>query len=97
LLTACAGAVAEAERSSCRRALMLVHEFVSDRTTSQNHQNNTADLDRFVNLMSHGAVPAVEPGVAAGPFEIPYAPLFNGTARLFIAKVQRDLRKQPAK
>src|SRR5579862_2466129 len=45
LLTAVAGALCEADRRGFRRAVMMIHEFVTDRTTDELHDRNAVDLD----------------------------------------------------
>jgi hypothetical protein len=92
LLTACAGAVCEAERCGYSRALMLVHEFVTDKTKDANHCRNAADLDLFLRRLSHGAVVNLSVGEILGPFTVPGGPLLQGSVALFIGKVSRNLR-----
>lgn len=46
LLTACAGAVAEAQRSQTTRTVMLVHEFITAKTLDVNHERNRSDLQQ---------------------------------------------------
>jgi hypothetical protein len=93
LLTACAGAICEAERRGSDRALVLVHEFVTDTTSDVNHLRNTADLNAFTKRISHGAVIEIHDGEIEGPLSVPGVPLFDGKVRLFIGKVSRNLRK----
>lgn len=96
LLTACAGALCEAERRRYSRAITLVHEFITDQTNDEYHRRNAADLGLFVRRLSHGAVANVEPAQIHGPFAVPGAPLLAGGAflpQLFVAKVSRNLRK----
>jgi hypothetical protein len=93
LLTACAGAICEAERRGIDRALVLVHEFVTDVTLNVNHLRNTADLNAFTKRISHGAVIGIHDGDIEGPFSVPGVPLFADKVRLFIGKVSRNLRK----
>lgn len=92
LLTACAGAVCEAERRGCRRALMLVHEFVTSCTRDDKHAANAADLDNFVRRLSNGTVPSVRCGTIVGPLTLPGKPLTQGKAALYLGKVSRNLR-----
>lgn len=93
LLTACAGAICEAERFSYRRAVMLVHEFVTDKTVDEKHRCNAADLGLFTWRLSHGNVVNIDAGEIRGPFPFPGSPLFGTTVQLFIGKVSRNLRK----
>lgn len=92
LLTACAGALCEAERRRCSRALMLVQEFISRETRDENHERNAADLDRFAHRISHGSVQSIQTGTIVGPFAVPGTPLFSNEIHLFIGKVSRNLR-----
>ena len=96
LLTACAGALCEAERRGVSRAVMLVHEFITDKTTDENHARNSRDLDTFVKRLSHDAVHAIGSGEIHGPFEVPGAPLLNTRIPLYLGKVSRNLRSARA-
>lgn len=89
LLTACAGALAESERAGASRCVMLVHEFVSDKTDDKNHQRNSGDLLHFVQRLSSCASAKLErPGGMLGPFRTPGWPDID----LFVAKAVRVLR-----
>ncbi len=96
LLTACAGALCEAERRGVSRALMLIHEFVTDKTTDGNHNRNAEDLNAFVSRVSHGTVATVHAGEICGPFTVPGKPLVSKPVHLFIGKVCRNLRSAGA-
>ncbi|MEF8943675.1 MAG: hypothetical protein V5B78_12885 [Desulfohalobiaceae bacterium] len=93
LLTACAGALAEAKRGSYSRAVMLVHEFITDKTDDGKHQANAADMDSFLRRLSAGKLYSMEPGKLFGPFLVPGYPLFSGKTCLYYGKVQRDKRQ----
>ncbi|MGE0623831.1 MAG: nucleotidyl transferase AbiEii/AbiGii toxin family protein [Pseudomonadales bacterium] len=92
LLTACAGALCEAERHGYSRALMLVHEFITSRTRDEKHRQNAEDLDRFVRRLSHGEVEMVGDGEIRGPFRLPTYSSVEGQVQLYIGKVTRNLR-----
>lgn len=92
LLTASAGALCEAERRGCNRALLLIHEFVTNRTCDENHARNAADLNAFATRVSHGSTASVGVDSIRGPFELPPATLFRKSAALYLAKVSRCLR-----
>lgn len=92
LLTACAGAVHEAERCSYSRALMLVHEFVTDETDDAKHQDNAFDLNKFVSRMTHGSVASISAGEIVGPLPLPASEFLTGNAELYIGKVRRNIR-----
>lgn len=92
LLTACAGVLCEAERRGCARALLLVHEFVTNRTSDEKHARNARDFDAFLKRISHGTVPSLSTGVIQGPFAVPGTPLLKEPVRLYIGKVSRNIR-----
>ena len=92
LLTACAGALCEAERSGYSRALMLVHEFFTDKTNDIRHRRNGADLNTFVLHISDGRVSNVEFGLIYGPFRVPGLPIVKNEIDLFVGKVSRKIR-----
>jgi hypothetical protein len=95
LLTACAGALCEAKRRGFTRAIMLVHEFVTDQTRDQKHASNAADLDLFMNRITEGKIRHVENGDLCGPISIPGAQLNAAGVVLYIGKVCRTTRSQP--
>lgn len=84
LLTACAGALCEAERLGSPRTLMLVHEFVTDKTPDEKHARNAGDLDAFLKRLSRGADRAPRSGEIRGPFNVPGAPLLTTDVALFL-------------
>lgn len=88
LLTACAGAVAEAERRQTCRAIMLVQEFVTSRTKDDNHVRNAEDLRLFLCRLNGRRIERVEDGRLYGPFSPPGGPGID----LFVGKVKRNLR-----
>lgn len=93
LLTATAGALCKAEEEGLDRAVLLIHEFVTDKTSDEKHDVNARDLNSFVARLSHGAVTSVQPGYLYGPFTVPGAPLLSTKVNLFIGKAIRVLRK----
>jgi hypothetical protein len=82
----------EAERHGLPRALMLIHEFVTDKTSDDKHARNAADLDAFIKRLSHGTDRAPRSGEIRGPFLVPGAPLLVTKVSLYVGKVSRDLR-----
>jgi hypothetical protein len=94
LLTACAGVLCEAERQRSDRAILLIHEFVTDKTKDAKHSSNQRDLNRFVARLSHGKVTDMDVDNLYGPFEVPGNPLLSSPVKLFIGKARRVLRKQ---
>lgn len=96
LLTACAGALCEAERRGFSRAILLVHEFVTSKTNDDKHLQSAQDLDKFVERISEGLVTSVQTGRIYGPFVVPGVPLLATKVELFIGKVSRNLRSKSA-
>lgn len=92
LLTAAAGALVGARRRGFQRAVLLIHEFVTDKTEDRHHWRNSYDLDEFVQRVSEGSVSTVEPGVLVGPFFVPGEPLLDESPALYIGKAVRELR-----
>jgi hypothetical protein len=94
LLTACAGAVAEAERRGCQRAVVLVQEFITDETDGGKLKRNASDLNYFLELLLARAGQAgMLTGPLRGPFQLPGHPLFRPDhVQLYIGKATKDLR-----
>ena len=92
LLTATAGALAFARDIGAPRAVLIVHEFVTERTEERRRASDYANLSGYVARLSDGAHPAVEAGVLLGPFSVPGEPLFRRPASLYIGKAVRRLR-----
>lgn len=88
LFTACAGAVAEASRMKCSRAVMLVHEFITSATDDINHKRNASDLGAFLTRLSGNDVASIDDGKLYGPFQTSMA----SDVQLFVGKVSRILR-----
>lgn len=91
LLTACAGAIVEAEHRGYGRAVMLVHEFITDKTRDEHHVRNAQDLLAFVNAVAREKADFLVPATLYGPFSFPSVDV-GGSTELFIGKVSRDLR-----
>ena len=84
LLTATAAVLAEANRRSSARAVLIVHEFVTPLTLPERRERNTADLGRFLAtaLRRKGHL---APGNIAGPILMQGAPtLYVGKARTVV-------------
>lgn len=94
LLTATAGALCAADRAGLDRAVLLIHEFVTDKTSDEKHNENARDLNHFVARLSHGAVTSVQPECLYGPFTVPGTPLLSTKVSLFIGKAIRNLRRR---
>jgi hypothetical protein len=94
LLTAIGGLLCEAQRRDCDRAVMLVHEFVTDETDDDMHARNAMDLNIFIKRLTHGSLTAVQPGVIYGPFVVPGKPVLSAEIDLYLGKVSRNLREK---
>ncbi|MDO8750022.1 MAG: hypothetical protein Q7K03_02610 [Dehalococcoidia bacterium] len=92
LITACAGALCEAERHNYSRSLMLVHEFITDKTDDVKHKCNADDLNDFVFQLSRGDISKVKSGVIYGPFTVRGTSILTRQVNLFIGKVSRNIR-----
>ena len=92
LLTATAAAVAEAQRQSAGRAVLLIHEFVTDQTSDEKHAANAGDLDAFVRHISGGVIEGVEAGTVCGPFELPGIREAGSGVGFYVGKGVRNLR-----
>lgn len=69
LLTLTAATVAEARRQSADRAVVIVHELVSDLVNAGCRARNARDLDRFLEA-AFGHPDPLRPGTVAGPFRM---------------------------
>jgi len=96
LLTACAGALCEAERRGLSRAVVMVQEFVTAKTTDEKHLRNAADLIQFLRRLSHDPQAPLPTSTLAGPFAVPGAPLLRSRVRLYVGKVTHYLRTSGA-
>lgn len=94
LLTACAGALCEAERRGYSRTVMLVHEFITDNTSDDKHRQNASDLNMFLKRLSQGRVSIIRTGEICGPFIVPGKPLLNAKVDLYVGKASRHLRSK---
>jgi hypothetical protein len=92
LLTAAAGTLAYAIAEEAAAAVLIVHEFVTDRTREHLRQRNAEDYRAFLGrLGGKGGVDA-GPSALAGPFWVPGMPLFDRAPALYVGKVVTDCR-----
>lgn len=84
LLTATAAVLAEANRRTSSRAVLIVHEFVTPLTLPEKRARNAADLDRFLaTALDHQG--HLAPGDVAGPIFVKGQPtLYVGKARTVV-------------
>ena len=94
LLTVTAAAMAKAQRESARRAIVMVHEFATPRTTGGALQRNACDLNRFVERIAGraGWRGPLDPGTLAGPFRVPGEPVVDAEISLYFGKAVADQR-----
>lgn len=92
LLTATAAAVAEARRRGVGRAVLMIHEFVTERTSDRRYADNAGDLDAFVRWVSGGGAEGVEAGTVCGAFELPGGGEIDSAVRFYVGKGVRNLR-----
>jgi hypothetical protein len=93
LLTAAAGTLSYAREIGAARALLVIHEFVTDRTKDSKHDANARELDLFVKRMSAGEVDGVDEGQVVGPLlRVSGQPLFTAPADLYVGKIVTRLR-----
>ena len=89
LLTATAAVLAEADRRSSERAVLIVHEFVTPSTRPERRECNGADLDRFLatalNRQGH-----LSPGDIAAPIL-----LVKGSPTLYVGKARTVVPAAP--
>lgn len=90
LLTATVAAVAEAERQSTQRAVVMIHEFVTPLTTNKNRDSNARDLNQFVARIS-GRDDPLEAGRLLGPFKVPGKPIVEAEILLYFGKAVVDI------
>ncbi|MCC5841581.1 MAG: hypothetical protein JJT96_15815 [Opitutales bacterium] len=81
LLTATAGALAEAKRKreswgvDTVRVVVLIQEFVTSGPSTKKQMANARDLDRFLHRLTHGQTSSIEPGKLVGPLSVSAAPV----------------------
>ncbi len=93
LLTACAGALCEAERLGVQRVILLIHEFFTSKTDDRLHAKNSRDLNLFAKRLSHEHIDAIAKNRVYGPFQVPWKSRPTlGAVRLYLGKAIRDIR-----
>ncbi len=88
LLTAMAGTLANAHAQGAEYAVMLIHEFKTEKTDRALQEENQKDLEAFVERIADGAMNLVE-GELAGPIVVgPGCGLYpSPTVPLLIGKI----------
>jgi len=98
LLTASAAALAEAGRRGASRAVLAVHEFVTEETQDRNHRRNARDLQQFLRWTTQDPEFELAEGQLYGPIRAPGAGNVDGTwagVELFVGKAVRRMRALP--
>jgi len=91
LMTAVAGTLAFSVKHEINRAVLIVHEFVTDKTSQHKLEKNAEALTKFYNRIAHQTIPRFEPGILYGPISIPGEPLFEANSKFYIGKAVRYL------
>lgn len=92
LLTAVAATLADARDRAATVAVLVIHEFVTDRTRDDRHRDNANDLDSFVSAISGGSFSRLPAGTAVGPIRVPGTPLIDAPVALYLVKAERRTR-----
>jgi uncharacterized protein DUF6946 len=87
LLTAVAGTLAYAAEQRAPTAVLVVHEFVTNKTSATRHAKNAADYRAFLHRLGGRDLKDQGAQSLLGPFHVPGAPLFSKPATLWIGKV----------
>jgi len=88
LFTAAAGALVFAREVGAARAVLVVHEFVSD-PGSRKVRRNARDLDAFVAALARTPGATVDPGTMFGPIRVPGSDNIPLDIPLYIGKARR--------
>jgi len=94
LLTAAAGTLALAQRHGTDFAVLIVHEFRTDRPDEGRCAENALDLAAFVHRLQGQPVSpeALAASSLLGPFTVPGVPLFDGPREILIGKATTQLQ-----
>lgn len=87
LMTITAAALAKAEKRKTRRAIVMIHEFVTCCTNDKKQARNSRDLDCFLETVFSWRTP-LQCGKLAGPFTISHKPI------LYFGKVKTIVKTQ---
>ena len=91
LMTATAAVMAEAQRLSIQRAVVMIHEFITSATSDTKRASNARDLNQFVARVS-GRHDPLTSGMLQGPFNVPGAPIVEAEISLYFGKAVIDKR-----
>jgi len=93
LMTAAAGSLAYAVEHAAPLAVLIVHEFVTEKTEETKHAHNTKAYLDFLHRLSGTPVSETDADALLGPFSVPRCPLSDQPLSLLIGKVTTDLRR----
>lgn len=91
LLTGVAGTLAWAHEIGGSRAVFVIHEFVTNESRDDKHAQNAADLSRFLERVTGGAIRDLPVGVLVGPLHVP-GNAQTPSVPLYIGKAVRTTR-----
>lgn len=91
LLTAVAGTLAYAAMEGASLAVLIVHEFITDKTSDKRHAQNAADYERFLHRFVGNPISNDVRHSLLGPFSVPDTSPFRGTP-LLIGKLVSNCR-----
>ena len=92
LLTATAGTLAYAIQNKASPAVLIVHEFVTDKTDDAKHASNAKAYRDFIRRLYGDALLDKELRGLIGPFTVPGLPLFEFPPPLLVGKLVTDQR-----
>ena len=90
LLHGVGGTLIEAKKRKAEQALLVVHEFISDKVGLNNVKRNAADFERFARTFPDLKSADVDRGVLMGPIRVPGGRFVPGDIPLCIGKVRAD-------
>ena len=94
LITCLAGTISEAINRKVQRAVFLIHEFETPKTSDKKHEINRKDLNALIHRLTNGQWKEINNGEIIGTVCIPGNPLFGTIPKLYIGKVNRKINKQ---
>jgi hypothetical protein len=93
LVTATAATIAFANQHGADVAVLIIHEFVTERTSDAAHRVNAADYELFLQRLSNAATQGREP-MGLQLFHVPGGMLFPGGRSLLIGRVTTNCRQR---
>jgi hypothetical protein len=89
LLNAMAATLIAARSHNAAKALFVVHEFATDKTSAEKRRANHNDLVAFLNILSNGTIRSLDIGSIVGPIVVPGGEHVFSDVPLFVAKIKR--------